>query len=169
MSEELLARVVEQLGDAVLDSHAAFGDATILVSREAIAGVLTRLRDEPDLRMNFLMDLTAVDYLGREPRFEIVYHLACVDLEAHGTEPSRLPRRLRVKVGVPEDDCETPSAVEIWAAADWMEREVWDLYGIRFSGHPDLRRILLYEEFEGHPLRKDYPKERRQPLIGPRN
>ena len=169
MSDELLARVTEFLGDAVLDSHAHVGDATLLVAREGIVEVLTRLRDERDLRFNFLMDLTAVDYLGREPRFEVVYHLASVDLEPHGTDPSRLARRLRVKVGVPEDDCEVASAVEVWTAADWMEREVWDLYGIRFSGHPDLRRILLYEEFEGHPLRKDYPKERRQPLVGPRN
>jgi NADH-quinone oxidoreductase subunit C len=169
MAGELIARVRELLGETVLDSHDHRGDATVLVERDAIEGVLTRLRDEPDLRFNFLMDLTAVDYLGREPRFEVVYHLAAVDVEPHGTEPSRLPRRLRVKVGVPEDDCELASAVDVWVAANWMEREVWDLYGIRFRGHPDLKRILLYEEFEGHPLRKDYPKERRQPLLGPRN
>ena len=74
-----------------------------------------------------------------------------------------------MKTPVPEDPCEVDSVVELWPAANWMEREVWDLYGVSFKGHPDLRRLLLYEEFEGHPLRKDYPKERRQPLIGPRN
>jgi NADH-quinone oxidoreductase subunit C len=77
--------------------------------------------------------------------------------------------RLRVKIAVPEEPCECPSVVSLWPAANWMEREAWDLYGIRFQGHPDLRRILLYEQFRGHPLRKDYPKERRQPLVGPRN
>ena len=169
MADELLARVRERLGDAVIDAHDYLGDATVRVERERLVEALLTLRDEAELGFNFLMDLTAVDYLGREPRFEVVYHLACVDVEPHGTEPSRLPRRLRVKVGVPEDDCQLPSAVDVWVSANWMECEAWDLYGIRFSGHPDLKRILLYEQFQGHPLRKDYPKERRQPLVGPRN
>ena len=77
--------------------------------------------------------------------------------------------RLRVKARVDEASCEIGSACDVWPAANWMEREVWDLYGVRFTGHPDLRRLLLYDEFEGHPLRKDYPKERRQPLVGPNN
>ena len=110
-----------------------------------------------------LVDLTAVDYAGhpdREgPRFEVVYHLLS----------SRHMHRLRVKAGVPEVPCQIESCVAVWPAANWMEREAFDLYGVRFRNHPDLRRILLYEEFEGHPLRKDYPKERRQPLVGPRN
>jgi NADH-quinone oxidoreductase subunit C len=78
-------------------------------------------------------------------------------------------QRLRVRVGVPAEPCEVDSVVSLWPSANWMEREAWDLYGIRFRGHPDLRRLLLYDEFEGHPLRKDYAKERRQPLLGPRN
>jgi NADH-quinone oxidoreductase subunit C len=78
-------------------------------------------------------------------------------------------RRVRIKARVDEDAAEIDSAVELYPSANWMEREVFDLYGIRFRGHPDLRRLLLYEEFEGHPLRKDYPKEKRQPLVGPRN
>ncbi len=166
---ELLDRVRELLGDAVLDSHSHLGDATVLVKRERVLESLRTLREHPDLRFNFLIDLTAVDYLGQDPRFEVVYHLASIETELHGTEPSQVRHRLRVKARVPEDPCELDSAVEIWPAANWMEREAWDLYGVRFKGHPDLRRILLYEEFEGHPLRKDYPKERRQPLIGPRN
>jgi len=101
----------------------------------------------------------AVDYLPRVPRFEVVYHLYSV----------KKNHRVRVKVLVDGKSPSVPSLVGLWASADWMEREVWDLYGIRFDGHPDLRRILLYDEFEGHPLRKDYPKERRQPLVGPRN
>jgi len=100
-----------------------------------------------------------VDYLGEQPRFEMVYHLYSVGRN----------RRLRVKARVPEEPAEIDTLTELWSSANWMEREVWDMYGIRFKGHPNLRRLLLYEEFEGHPLRKDYPKERRQPLVGPRN
>jgi NADH-quinone oxidoreductase subunit C len=166
---ELLDRVRTLLGEAVLDAHEHRGDTTILTAAEALPEVMAALRDDAELAFNVLIDLTAVDYLGQEPRFELVYHLASVETEPRGSEPSRLHRRLRVKARVPEDPCECPSLVSLWVAADWLEREVWDLYGIRFRGHPDLRRILLYEQFQGHPLRKDYPKERRQPLIGPRN
>ena len=167
--ETLLDQVRELLGEAVIDSHDHVGDATVLVERERVLEVLGTLRDHEKLRFNFLIDLTGVDYLGRDPRFEVVYHLASIDVDLRGTEPSRVRHRVRVKTPIPEDPCEVASAVELWPAANWMEREAWDLYGIRFTGHPDLRRILLYEEFEGHPLRKDYPKERRQPLVGPRN
>ncbi len=167
-TDDLLAQVGELLGDAVIDTHARLGDATVLVDAERIVAALRALRDS-ELRFNFLMDLTAVDYLGQDPRFEVVYHLAAIDTEPHGTEPSRVPHRLRVKAGVSEDPCEIDSVAELFPAANWMEREAWDLYGIVFRGHPNLKRILLYEQFEGHPLRKDYPKERRQPLIGPRN
>jgi NADH-quinone oxidoreductase subunit C len=109
-----------------------------------------------------LADLTAVDYLrypGREdgPRFEVVYHLYSL----------RHNHRLRVKVRLDEDDAVVPTATSLWPIANWLEREVWDMFGIRFDGHPDLRRLLMYEEFVGHPLRKDYPIDRRQPLIGP--
>ncbi len=165
---ELLDRVRALLGEAVIDSHDHCGDDTVLVETATVIDSLTRLRDDEELRFNFLMDLTAVDYLGREPRFEVVYHLASVETEPRGTEPSPLRRRLRVKAGVAEEPCEIGSATTVWPAADWHEREVFDMYGVRFKGHPDLRRILLYDRFKGHPLRKDYPKERRQPLVGPR-
>jgi len=165
----LIARVGEKLGDAVIDQHEALGDATILVERERITQVMALLRDDPDLRFNVLIDLTVVDYLGRSPRFELVYHLASIDVEPHGTDPCGLRERLRVKSAVPEQPCEIDSLTPLWPAADWMEREAFDLYGVHFKGHPDLRRILLNEEFVGHPLRKDYPKERRQPLVGPKN
>lgn len=157
------------LGEAVIDTHDHCGDDTVLVDSATAIDSLQKLRDDPELRFNFLMDLTAVDYLGRETRFEVVYHLASVETEPRGTEPSRLPRRLRVKAGVPEDPCEIGTATTVWPAAGWLEREAFDMYGIQFKGHPDLRRILLYDQFKGHPLRKDYPKERRQPLVGPRN
>jgi NADH-quinone oxidoreductase subunit C len=120
---------------------------------------MTSLKVEPAEAFEMLTDLCAVDLLPATPRFEVVYHLYSVEKN----------HRLRIKARVPEDDPRIASLCELWASANWMEREVFDLYGIRFDGHPDLRRILLYDEFEGHPLRKDYAKERRQPLIGPSN
>ncbi len=159
MSAEALTRAKELLGAAVTATHAYRGDETLVVDATRIFEVLKTLRDDAQLSMNFLVDLTAVDYLGRDPRFEVVYHLRSM---ATG-------QRLRVKAPLvePEDGSHPilDSAVPLWPGADWFEREVWDLYGIKFRGHPDLRRILMYEEFVGHPLRKDYPKERRQPLV----
>ena len=158
----ILERLSGRFGAAVGETHAHRGDHTAVVARDALPGVLAWCRDEPALAFDMLMDLTAVDDLklpGREdgPRFEVVYHLYSL---AHN-------HRLRVKVRVDEDDAVVPTATGLWPIADWFEREVWDMFGVRFVGHPDLRRLLLYEEFVGHPLRKDYPIERRQPLIGP--
>jgi NADH-quinone oxidoreductase subunit C len=154
-----LERLCAEMGDAVLSRHSRLGDATAVVAAHRLREVLAFLHAQPDLDFDVLSDLTAVDYHPRVPRFEVVYHLYSI-VQNH---------RLRVKVVVDEGDCEIDSAVSVWPAANWMEREVFDLYGIRFRGHPDLRRILLYEEFEGHPLRKDYAKTRRQPLVGPVN
>ena len=160
---EILADLSGRFGARVVETHAHRGDATLVVARETVVDVLRTARDEPALSFEVLMDLTAVDYLkypGREdgPRFEVVYHLYSI---THN-------HRVRVKVRIEEDDAIVPSAVRLWPIADWFEREVWDMFGIRFEGHPDLRRLLLYEEFVGHPLRKDYPINRRQPLIGPK-
>ena len=117
------------------------------------------LRNKPELRYDLLVDLTGVDYIGREQRFEVVYHFFSM----------KKNHRLRLKVRLEAADPVAPSLTGLWPVADWFEREVWDMFGIRFKGHPDLRRILMYEEFEGHPLRKDYPYNKRQPLIGPKN
>jgi NADH-quinone oxidoreductase subunit C len=155
----LLRRLLEALPDGVRGTHARLGDATAVVDAARILDVLRLLRGDPQLGFEMLTDLTAVDYLGEEPRFEVVYHFYSVAKN----------HRLRIKARVPGERPEIDSAVPVYASADWMEREVWDLYGIDFRGHPDLRRLLLYEEFQGHPLRKDYPKEKRQPLVGPRN
>jgi NADH-quinone oxidoreductase subunit C len=155
----VLRRLLELLPDAVQETHSRLGDATARVDPTQIVEVLRMLRDDPELEFEMLTDLTAVDYLGEVPRFEVVYHLYSVAKN----------HRVRIKARVAEDAPEIESAVSLWPSADWMEREVWDLYGIRFRNHPDLRRILLYEQFDGHPLRKDYPKEKRQPLVGPRN
>jgi len=154
-----LRRLIEALPDAIVSTHANLGDATAQVDAGRIVDVARLLRDDPDLEFEMLTDLTCVDYLGEESRFEIVYHFYSVARN----------RRVRVKARVSEDECRIPSVASLYASADWMEREVFDLYGVDFPGHPDLRRILLYDEFDGHPLRKDYAKEKRQPLVGPRN
>jgi NADH-quinone oxidoreductase subunit C len=153
-----LGRLQDAFPGALVATHADLGDATAVVDPARLVEVMRFLRDDEATAFEMLMDLTAVDLLGRaEPRFEVVYHLYSV---ARG-------HRLRVKARVPEPEPRVASVTPVWPGANWMEREVWDLYGIRFEGHPDLRRLLLYEEFEGHPLRKDYPKTGRQPLIGP--
>ena len=160
---EILERLQRRLGAAVVETHEQHGDATAVLERSGLLDALRFCRDEPGLRFDVLMDLTAADYLrypGREdgPRFEVVYHLYSLP---HN-------HRVRLKIRVDEDDPVVPSAVPLWPIADWLEREVWDMFGVRFEGHPDLRRLLMYEEFVGHPLRKDYPINRRQPLIGPK-
>jgi NADH-quinone oxidoreductase subunit C len=154
-----LAQLLRDLPEAVHDTHAHHGDACALVDAARIRDVLRLLRESDGLDFEMLTDLTAVDYLGEEPRFEVVYHLYSVQRN----------HRVRIKARVPEVPCEIDSVVELYPSANWMEREAFDLYGVRFRGHPDLRRILLYDEFDGYPLRKDYDKERRQPLVGPRN
>lgn len=158
----VLTRLRAELADAILSEHRQHGDETVVVARDRLLDVLGFLREDPALDFDMLTDVTAVDHSARRdgprsPRFEVVYHLYSLGRN----------HRVRVKVGVDVGDCEVDSAVSIWPSANWMEREVFDLYGVRFRNHPDLRRILLYEEFEGHPLRKDYPKTGRQPLIGP--
>ena len=161
--QSVLLRLTTIFGGRIVETHAHREDHTAVVERSALLDVLRFCRDDADLGFDILMDLTAVDYLkypGREfgPRFEVVYHLYSLD---HN-------HRLRLKVRVEEDDARAPSAVPLWSIANWLEREVWDMFGIRFDGHPDLRRLLMYEEFQGHPLRKDYPVNKRQPLIGPK-
>ena len=155
----VLRRLLDAHAEAVTATHAELGDATAVVREFYLLEVMRFLRDDPALAFEMLSDVCAVDYLPRVPRFEVVYHLYSVAKN----------HRLRVKVLCDGASPSVPSVTALWESANWMEREVWDLYGIRFDGHPDLRRILLYDEFEGHPLRKDYPKERRQPLVGPRN
>jgi NADH-quinone oxidoreductase subunit C len=192
-AESLIHAVHERFPDAVTGTHAYRGDATVIITRESLLDVARTLKDAPAFQMQMLMDLTAVDFsaFGERPahgffassgvavrpsaempdtepwtgppapgaRFVVVYHFFSLALK----------HRLRVEVPVDEDDPEVESLAPLWAAADWLEREVWDMFGIRFRGHPHLTRILLYEEFVGHPLRKDYPVNKRQPLIGPVN
>jgi len=148
-----------RFSESIVETHSYRGDDTAIVRKEDLLEICTFLRDDKELLYNFMMDLTAVDYLGREPRFEVVYHLYSLAFN----------RRFRIKTRVSESDCCVDSIVPIWVSANWFEREAYDLYGIIFKGHPELRRILLYEGFQGHPLRKDYPINKRQPQIGPTN
>jgi NADH-quinone oxidoreductase subunit C len=154
-----LRRIHEALPAALLETHGHVGDATARVDPTRILEVARLLRDDPPLAFEMLTDLTAVDYLGEDPRFEVVYHFYSVARN----------HRVRIKARLSEETPEILSLVDLYPSADWMEREVFDMYGIRFAGHPNLKRLLLYDEFEGYPLRKDYAKERRQPLVGPRN
>lgn len=154
MSQAVLARLEERFGAAILGTHAYRGDETATVDRARIFEVLTFLKTEPELAFDFPTDLTVTDYLPREPRFEVVYHLR--SLTHH--------HRIRVKCPVPEGDPVIASATPLYPGWNFFEREAWDMYGIRFEGHPNLKRMFMWETFEGHPLRKDYPKEKRQPL-----
>jgi len=151
----LIDTIKQRFGSQILTAETSLGQDVISVSREAAPAVLRALRDEPDFAFNFLIDLTAVDWLGREPRFEVVYQLKSLARNF----------RLRVKVPVPGSDAWVTSVVELWKSANWVERECYDMFGIEFREHPDLRRILMYDSFVGHPLRKDYPVDRRQPLV----
>lgn len=155
MSKKALDILAGKADGGLLETASYLGDEMALVDRDRIHDVLALCKHEPELDFAMLTDLTVVDWLGTDPRFEVVYHLYSLQHK----------HRLRLKVGVPEDDPTIASACDLWVAANWSEREAWDLYGIKFTGHPDLRRILMYDEFVGHPLRKDYPQNGRQPLI----
>lgn len=156
----IIEKVKSSYGDLVIDSHNFRGDQTVVIKNERTLEFFQFLQSDPGLVFNFLMDLTAVDYFKKKPqRFEVVYHLYSLKNNS----------RFRVKIPVDEKDCKVASLTPLWNTANWYEREVWDLYGVKFQGHPNLSRILLYEGFKGHPLRKDYPINKRQPLIGPLN
>jgi NADH-quinone oxidoreductase subunit C len=158
MSKALLELVKQSFPDAVVESHSNLGDDTLVLTPSRWKAVARFLRDDARADMNMLTDLTAVDFPDREPRFEVVAHFYSLNLG----------HRLRLKARVGDRDGETvelDTLTDLWASANWLERECFDMFGVTFIGHPDLRRILLYPEFEGHPLRKDYPAERIQPLL----
>jgi NADH-quinone oxidoreductase subunit C len=162
MSHKVLDRLQTKFGEAVLETHDQFGDDTAVIDPAQWKAVAAFLRDDSACSMDHFIDLTAVDYMGRRsPRFEVVLHLRSSD---------RL-HRIRIKARVDaEGDGETDTAkidslVDVWRGANWFERECYDMFGIEFVGHPDLRRILMYEQFRGFPLRKDYAASRTQPLV----
>jgi NADH-quinone oxidoreductase subunit C len=145
----LLANLREFDPEAIEDVKVFRGELTIYIRQQNLRRVCEFLRDAPDLRFQFLSDITAVDLYPKEPRFEVVYHLLSLDTA----------ERVRLKVRVSGADPQVDSMIRVWPCANAFEREVFDLFGIRFEGHPYLRRILMPEDWEGHPLRKDYPTE----------
>jgi NADH-quinone oxidoreductase subunit C len=159
MSKLVLEALDAQFPDAIVEMHSQFGDDTAVVDPAAWRDIARFLRDDPRTSMSMFIDLTAVDYLNIQlPRFEVVCHLRSLE-RGH---------RVRIKARVGDEDganADIDSLVPVWKGANWFEREAFDLMGITFRGHPDLRRILMYPEFVGHPLRKDYPVGKIQPLV----
>jgi NADH-quinone oxidoreductase subunit C len=147
-----IAKMIEEnFPGHVLGTTTTAGQVGVIVKKDALKDICRYLRDEPSLKMDHLADLTAVDFSkypgDAGPRFEVVYNL--ISIPYH--------HRIRLKARVPEEDPRIDSVSSIWQTANWHERETYDLMGIKFDGHPDLRRILLTDDWEGHPLRKEYP------------
>jgi NADH-quinone oxidoreductase subunit C len=144
--DTLGAMIVAALAGAVSEHKVANGELTVAARPADIVKVATLLRDDPRCQFISLIDVTAIDWPGREPRFDVVYHLLS----------PRLNVRVRVKAAVAEGTA-VPSIIDVFPGANWFERETYDLYGVPFTGHPDMRRLLTDYGFEGHPLRKDFP------------
>ncbi len=141
------AKIAVEFPSAIKDQTPFRGELTLRLEADALRNVCQFAKDR--LAFDYLIDISAVDHFGDEPRFEVVYELSSISHHAH----------LRLKISVSEDACEAPTVSDIWPTADWHEREVYDLMGIRFANHPDLRRILMWEGYPYHPLRKDFPLE----------
>lgn len=149
---EIALKIKEACPEAVVSVKEAFGELTVVVAREHLLSVCRLLIRDPSLNFDMLTDVCSVDFPNEAPRFEMVYQLYSLEKN----------HRLRIKARVPEDDCRIDSVCALWRSANFMEREVYDLMGISFNHHPDLRRILMTEDYdEGYPLRKDFPVEGR--------
>jgi len=169
MSQKVLDALTAAHPNAVVRTGSAHGDEIAWIKRDDLVAVATWLRDDPAMKFDAPVFVTCIDWLDwkplnrppseawneTKPRYTVAYQLRS---QTH-------KHRLRLEIEVPETDPRCPSLADLWPAFNWQERETFDMYGIRFDGHPDLRRIYMYEEFVGYPLRKDYPKEKRQPLV----
>ncbi len=142
-------KIKERFPDEFVETKEYSGQLAVTVKKKRVVEICRFLHDDPELAFDHITDVTAVDYPNDEERFEVVYHFYSIPKN----------HRIRLKARVREEDCTIDSVTGIWQGANFMEREAYDLMGIRFNGHPDLRRILLTDDFEGHPLRKDYPVE----------
>jgi len=146
LENSILTRLKEKIPQSVVKASEFRGELTVVVNKEHIVPVCAFLRDDPELCFDFLSDLTAVDWLTRVPRFDVIYNLYSIEKN----------HRVRLKVRL-EQDQSVESVTSVWSGANWCEREVFDLFGIRFENHPNLKRILMPDDWEGHPLRKDFP------------
>lgn len=152
--KKVISELKEKFTDRIKETDSDFGDDTVTIDRDFLVELVQFLKQKPN-EYTMLLDITCVDYLGREPRFEMVYHLLSLSAK----------HRLRIKVPLSETNLSIESMSSIWKNANWLEREVYDMFGVRFYGHPDLRRLFMYDGFEGFPLRKDYPLRKSQPRI----
>ncbi len=158
MSEIVLEKLKERFGSAILETHSQHGDDTAVIEPDQWKNVCLFLRQDPALDFDLPVDLCGVDYPDRAPRMEVVMHLYSISMR----------HRIRLKARVGDEEmagAELDSVTSIWPGMNWLEREVFDMSGVRFRGHPDLRRILMYPEFEGHPLQRTYAADRTQPLV----
>lgn len=144
---DIIGKLKDKFGGAVVDSHSFRGDDTVVVKRESLREVCEFLKNDKELDFDYLLDVCGVDFPERQPRFEVVYHLSSI----------RRKHRVRVKTRVAEGE-KVDSVTGIWTTADWTERETYDMFGIEFTGHPDLKRIYMPDDWKGYPLRKDYPE-----------
>jgi NADH-quinone oxidoreductase subunit C len=159
MAQIIIDKLKQKFAHAIISTHNKLGNETVVVQKEDLFAICEYLKKEPSLDMSMCIDVTSVDWFEHEgrddTRFDVVSHLYSLE-RGH---------RVRIKVPVGGDTPTAPSITPIWKGANWFEREAYDMYGVIFDGHPDLRRLLLYPEFVGHPLRKDYPIDKKQPLI----
>lgn len=148
-SDQIIEKVMTSLGDAVQKTEVTLGDAVVHATPENLVQVAQFLKDDPELKLDYLSHISGVDYLEqeRDPRFEAVYELHSM---THG-------HSARIRVGIDEDDPKVPTVTGLWASASFPERELYDMFGIEVTGHPDLRRLIMPPDWEGHPLCKDYP------------
>jgi NADH-quinone oxidoreductase subunit C len=146
-SGEAAKMLADHFGAAILETREFRGEVTVVVDSERLASIAAYCRDE--LGFNYLIDVSSVDHFGDEPRFEVVYELCILEYSVH----------LRLKTRLSEDEPAVATISNLWPTADWHEREVFDMMGIRFDGHPDLRRIIMWDGYPYHPLRKDFPLE----------
>lgn len=152
--KKVLKELKQKFAEKIKEVSVQLDDEAALIDKDSLLDLVQFLKKEP-FSYTMLLDLTCVDYKGQEPRFEMVYHLYSLSNK----------HRLRLKARLSEKDLSIQSLTSVWENANWLEREAYDMFGVFFRGHPDLKRIFMYDGFEGHPLRKDYPLRKRQPRI----